>query len=65
MQGHPHGDTFDRKSLRSAFEKLAEFKLPIRVTEFNMPGQRSRFYKDRNLRLTDAEEKAKAQALVD
>ncbi|MCY2955098.1 MAG: endo-1,4-beta-xylanase [Planctomycetota bacterium] len=65
VQGHLHGDTFDPKALRNALEKLAEFKLPIRVTEFNMPGQRSRFYKDRNLRLTDAEEKAKAQDLVD
>ncbi len=64
-QGHLHGDTFDAAVLRSSLEKLAEFKLPIRITEFNMPGQRSRFYKDRNLRLTDTEEKAKAQALVD
>jgi GH35 family endo-1,4-beta-xylanase len=65
VQGHLHGDTFDPKALRNALERLAEVKLPIRVTEFNMPGQRSRFYKDRNLRLTDAEERAKAQALVD
>ncbi|MGE5612215.1 MAG: endo-1,4-beta-xylanase [Bacillota bacterium] len=65
VQGHLHGDTFDPKALRNALEKLAEFNLPIRVTEFNMPGQRSRFYQDRNLRLTEAEEKAKAQDLVD
>ena len=30
-----------------------------------MPGQRSRYYQDHSLRLTDAEEKAKAHALVD
>ena len=65
VQGHLHGDTFDRDALRNALEKLAEFKLPIRVTEFNIPGQRSRFYRDRNLRLTDADEKAKAEDLVD
>ena len=65
VQGHLHGDTFDATVLRSALEKLAEFKLPIRVTEFNMPGQRSKFYKDRNLRLTAAEENAKAAALVE
>ncbi len=65
VQGHLHGDTFDPKVLRSSLERLAEFKLPIRISEFNMPGQRSKYYKDRNLRLTDAEEKAKAQALAD
>ena len=65
VQGHLHADTFEPQALRHALDKLAEFGLPIRVTEFNLPGQRSRFYKDRNLRLTDAEEKAKAQALVD
>jgi endo-1,4-beta-xylanase len=65
VQGHLHGDTFDPAALRNALEKLSQFDLPIRVTEFNMPGQRSRYYQDRNLRLTEAEEKAKAQALVD
>jgi endo-1,4-beta-xylanase len=65
VQGHVHAETFDAKAVRNALDKLAEFKLPIRVTEFNMPGQKSRFYKERNLRLTDAQEKAKAQALVD
>ena len=65
VQGHLHGDSFDPNALRNALERLAEFKLPIRVTEFNMPGQRSQYYRDRNLRLTEAQEKAKAQALVD
>jgi GH35 family endo-1,4-beta-xylanase len=65
VQGHLHGDTFDAKVLRSSLERLAEFKLPIRVTEFNFPGQRSKFYRDRTLRLTDAEELAKAQAITD
>ncbi len=65
VQGHLHGDTFDPKVLRDSLDALARFNLPIRVTEFNMPGQRSRFYKDRNLRLSDEEEKAKAKALVD
>jgi GH35 family endo-1,4-beta-xylanase len=65
VQGHLHTDTFDPAALRNALEKLSQFNLPIRVTEFNLPGQRSRYYQDRNLRLTDAEEKAKAQALVD
>ena len=65
VQGHLHTDTFDPAALRNALEKLSQFNLPIRVTEFNLPGQRSRYYRDRKLRLTEAEEKAKAQALVE
>ena len=65
VQGHLHGDTFDPAALRQALEKLSQFNLPIRVTEFNLPGQRSRFYQNRTLRLTDAEENAKAQAIAD
>jgi GH35 family endo-1,4-beta-xylanase len=65
VQGHLHGETFDPQALRNALEKLSKFELPIRITEFNMPGQRSRYYQERNLRLTEAEETAKAQALVD
>ncbi len=65
VQGHLHGDTFEPQALHHALEKLSEFKLPIRVTEFNMPGQRSRFYADRSLRMTDAEEQAKARNLAE
>ncbi len=65
VQGHLHAETFDRTALRNALEKLSQFNLPIRVTEFNIPGQRSRYYRDRSLRLTDTEEKAKARELAD
>jgi GH35 family endo-1,4-beta-xylanase len=65
VQGHLHGDTFDPAALRQALEKLSQFNLPIRVTEFNLPGQRSRYFQNRTLRLTDAEENAKAQAIAD
>ena len=65
VQGHLHGDTFDPAALRQSLDRLAEFKLPIRVTEFNFPGQRSKYYGKRDARLTDEEEQAKAQALVD
>jgi GH35 family endo-1,4-beta-xylanase len=65
VQGHLHAESFDPAALHNALQKLSEFKLPIRVTEFNMPGQRSRYYKDRSLRLSDAEEIAKAKSLVD
>ncbi|MBI4873498.1 MAG: endo-1,4-beta-xylanase [Acidobacteria bacterium] len=64
VQGHLHDETFDPAALRSALDELAKFKLPIRVTEFNMPGQRSRFYRtDRKAQLTGDEERAKADNL--
>ncbi len=65
VQGHVHGDDFDRDVLKRSLETLAQLKLPIRITEFNFPGQRSRAYENRRLRLTDEEEEAKARAIVD
>jgi GH35 family endo-1,4-beta-xylanase len=65
VQGHLHGDTFDPVALRNALDRLAQFKLPIRVTEFNFPGQRSKYYGQRGARLTDEEEQAKAKAIAD
>jgi GH35 family endo-1,4-beta-xylanase len=64
-QGHLHGDTFDRDQLRRALDSLAIFNLPIRVTEFNLPGQRSKFHQNTNLQMTPEEEQAKAKELVD
>ena len=65
VQGHLHGETFDPKALKNALDVLAELELPIRITEFNFPGQRSRFFRNRRLSLTPAEEEAKAKALVE
>jgi endo-1,4-beta-xylanase len=65
VQGHLHGDTFDPVALQKALDRLAEFKLPIRVTEFNFPGQRSKYYGQRGARLSDEEEQAKARALTE
>ncbi|HWA87007.1 MAG TPA: endo-1,4-beta-xylanase [Opitutus sp.] len=65
VQGHLHGETFDPVALRHALDELAQFHLPIRVTEFNFPGQRSRYLKDRSAQLTPDEEAAKAKAIVD
>lgn len=65
VQGHLHGDTFDPAALQGALDELARLGLPIRVTEFNFPGQRSRFYKHPELAMTPEEEEAKARALVD
>ena len=65
VQGHLHGDSFDRKELKNALDSLAKFNLPIRVTEFNLPGQRSKYYEKRNLKMTDEEEQQKAKDIVD
>ncbi len=65
VQGHLHGDSFDPNVLKNALAKLAQFHLPIRVTEFNFPGQRSKYYGQRGVRLSDEEEQAKAKAIVD
>jgi endo-1,4-beta-xylanase len=65
VQGHLHAESFDRNEVKRALDSLAQFNLPIKVTEFNMPGQRSKFYKDRNLDMTPEEEQQKATDLVD
>jgi len=65
VQGHLHGDTFDSAALKHALDSLAQFKLPIRVTEFNFPGQRSKYYGQRDARLSDEEELVKAKAITD
>lgn len=65
VQGHLHGETFDRAALHNALKRLSEFDLPIRVTEFNLPGQRSKYLEDRTLRLTPEQEEAKARDIVD
>lgn len=65
VQGHLHGSSFDRMALQASLDSLAQFGLPIRITEFNMPGQRSKFYRDTQLPMTAEEEAHNAQELVD
>jgi GH35 family endo-1,4-beta-xylanase len=65
VQGHLHSETFDRQELKRSLDSLAIFNLPICVTEFNMPGQRSKFLKDTKLKMTPEEEIANAKELVD
>ncbi len=65
VQGHLHGESFDAEALHHALDELAKIGLPIRVTEFNMPGQRSAFRRRRDLKLTAEQEQAKAKALMD
>ena len=53
VQGHLHGDSFDPAALQNALDELSQFHLPIRVTEYNFPGQRSKYYTgDRTARLS-------------
>lgn len=63
VQGHLHGDSFDETELRRALDALAELQMPVRITEFNFPGQRSKYYRQRGLQLSREEEAAKAEAL--
>jgi endo-1,4-beta-xylanase len=65
VQGHLHAESFDRETLQRSLRTLAQFNLPIRITEFNLPGQRSRFMNDRRLAMTPEEEEAKARDIVD
>lgn len=65
VQGHLHAESFDHAEVKRALDSLSIFKLPIKVTEFNMPGQRSKYYKDRNLQMTPEEEEQKAKDMVD
>lgn len=65
VQGHLHGDSFDPVVLRRSLDALGQFGLPIRVTEFNFPGQRSAVYGKRDMKLTPEQENAKAKGLTD
>lgn len=65
VQGHLHGDSLDSVALQRSLDRLAEFKLPIRITEFNFPGQKSRHFGKRDAELTPEEEEVKAKALVE
>ncbi len=65
VQGHLHTDTFDRGELKRALDSLAIFKLPIRITEFNMPGQRSKYHREKILTMTPEEEALKAKEMID
>ena len=65
VQGHLHNDSFSREKLKESLDSLAQFGLPIRITEFNMPGQRSKFYGDKSLKMTESDELHKAKNITD
>jgi len=63
-QGHLHAETFDAQALQASLDTLARFQLPLRITEFNMPGQRSAYIRKGRSQLSPEQERAKAEALV-
>ena len=65
VQGHLHGETFDPAALNHALDELAKIGLPICITEFNIPGQRSVYMREKNRELTPEQEQAKAKAITD
>ena len=65
VQGHLHSESFKPEALQNALDTLAKFDLPIRITEFNLPGQRSAYMRDRRRQMTPEQEEAKAKAIVD
>ncbi|MHC4170788.1 MAG: endo-1,4-beta-xylanase [Planctomycetota bacterium] len=65
VQGHLHGESFKPEALQNALNELGKIELPICVTEFNMPGQRSRFMRRRDLNLTAEQERARAESIVE
>jgi len=65
VQGHLHGQSFSREELKRSLDSLGQFGLPIRITEFNIPGQRSKYYKDRSISLSEEEELQKAKDIAD
>lgn len=65
VQGHLHAESFDRNALQYSLDSLAVFGLPIRITEFNIPGQRSKYHRENIQSMTLEEQLAKAKDLVD
>lgn len=68
IQGHSHLQTFDRQALRRGLDSLAIFKIPIRITEFNMPGRGypvSSSAEERRALLTPEQEESRAKEIVD
>ena len=68
VQGHLHSTSFNADSLKFSLDVLSQFNLPIRITEFNMPGQRSEYVRRRSQpppEMTPEEEQQRARNLTD
>lgn len=64
VQGHLHAESFDPTELKRALDSLEQFNLPVKITEFNMPGQRSKYHRDPDLEMSPEAEQQKANDLV-
>ena len=64
VQGHSHLNTFDRQALKIGLDSLAIFEIPIRITEFNMPG-RGYPAQEQRAQLPASEDGSRAKELVD
>ncbi|HLN20595.1 MAG TPA: endo-1,4-beta-xylanase [Bacteroidales bacterium] len=66
IQGHSHLYTFDRQALKTGLDSLAKFNIPIRITEFNMPGRGYPSILDKEpIRVAPEQEEARAKEIVD
>lgn len=66
VQGHSHLKTFDRQALKTGLDSLSIFNIPIRITEFNIPGRDYPPVTDRrSIRITPEEEEGRAKDIVD
>ncbi|MFT7247286.1 MAG: endo-1,4-beta-xylanase [Arcticibacterium sp.] len=65
VQGHLHAETFSRTELKRSLDSLSKFGLPIKITEFNVPGQRSKWVGEKTDKLSPEQELSKAEELVD
>jgi len=65
LTGKRLDDYINPVALNHALNELAKIGLPICITEFNIPGQRSVYMKEQNLKLTPEQEQAKAKAITD
>ena len=65
VQGHSHLESFDRQALKRGLDSLAIFKLPIRITEFNMPGRGYPTGGRQAVIETLSQEESKAKDIVD
>jgi endo-1,4-beta-xylanase len=68
-QGHYHGEDFNRGQLKRCLDIVAALKRPIIITEFNLPGQTSRYRRGNRAwpkePLTAEQEKQKAAGTRD
>ncbi len=65
IQGHSHLGSFDREALQRGLDSLAIFNLPIRITEFNMPGRGYPIGGKQAVIETLLQEETKAKDIVD